>query len=315
MPSYIDRVKKEEIIAAIDLGSNALRAIIARKSEKQLEIIKSFREPLRLGEDVFKNGLISLNKMRLTEEAFIKLFHIFTEYNVTNTRAMATSAMRDSTNGQLLARRIARYTGINIEIIEGEEEAKLIFNAVKGQLNLKKKVSLIMNIGGGSTELIIVKDENIIAIESFDVGTVRLLTLEQKELELVINSQLERMITFIKRFIKQKDINLFIGTGGNMRRIGKIRKKILGRSTSELAMFDEINHMEEAILSMSYVDRIRRLELDQNRADVILPAMMLTHHLMDRLKISKIHLPKVGLKEGIMISMLPTPPKKLVLKD
>ena len=93
------------------------------------------------------------------------------------------------------------------------------------------------------------------------------------------------MIQFIKSHFKLKDIDLFIGTGGNLRRIGKIRKKILGKSTSELAMFDEINHMEEAILSMSYVDRIRRLELDQNRADVILPAIMLTHHLMQKLKI------------------------------
>lgn len=315
MPSFLNKVLKLETFAAIDLGSNALRAVIARKNGEEVEVIKSFREPLRLGEDVFSTGLISPEKMRKTEEAFIKLFHIFTEYNVTSTRAMATSAMRDSKNGSILAQRIAKYTGIEIETIKGSEEAEVIFRAVKSQLNLKKKNALLMDIGGGSTELIIVKDEKVLAVESFNVGTVRLLKLNQDELEREINLQMEKMLTFIKIHMKVKDIDLFIGTGGNLRRIGKIRKRILGRPTSQLAMFDEIHHMEQAILSMSYVDRIRRLELDQNRADVILPAIMLTHHLMERLKISKIHLPKVGLKEGIILSMLPNFPKKFILRD
>lgn len=315
MPSFLHKVRNLETIAAIDLGSNALRAVIARKHGNSLEIIKNFREPLRLGEDVFNTGVISEEKMRRTEEAFIKLFHIFTEYNVTDTRALATSAMRDSKNGALLAQRIAHSTGIEIETIKGNEEAMVIFNAVKSQINLKKKSALLMDIGGGSTELIIVQDEEILGIESFNVGTVRLIKLEQEALEKEISFQLEKMISFIKRYLRLKDIDLFIGTGGNLRRIGKIRKKILRRPTSQMALFQEIHHMEEAILSMSYVDRIRQLELDQNRADVILPAIMLTHHLMQRLKMEKIYLPKVGLKEGIILSMLSKPPKKIVLKD
>ena len=315
MPSFLNKVRNLKTIAAIDLGSNALRAVIARKNGNQLEIIKNFREPLRLGEDVFNTGVISEDKMKRTEEAFIKLFHIFTEYNVTDARALATSAMRDSKNGALLAQRIAHSTGIEIETIKGNEEARVIFNAVKSQINLKKKNALLMDIGGGSTELIIVRDEEILGVESFNVGTVRLLKLEQEALEKEISFQMEKMISFIKKHTRLKDLDLFIGTGGNLRRIGKIRKKILGRSTSELALFQEIHHMEEAILSMSYVDRIRRLELDQNRADVILPAIMLTHHLMQKLKMDKIYLPKVGLKEGIILSMLPKAPKKMILKD
>ncbi|MCM2348982.1 MAG: hypothetical protein NDI69_03110 [Bacteriovoracaceae bacterium] len=316
MPSYLRKVQNFEILAAIDLGSNALRAVIARKKGNEIEVIKSFREPLRLGEDVFKDGLISPEKMKLTEEAFIKLFHLFSEYNVTETRAMATSAMRESKNGQILADNIARYTGIEIETIKGDLEAYLICNAVKGQLNLKKKTALLMDIGGGSTELTIVKNEIVVAAQSFNVGTVRLLSYKnQDELENKISEELGKMLSFIKTNIKIKDIKMMIGTGGNLRRIGKIRKKILGKETSQLALFSEIHHMEESISSMSYVDRIRRLELDQNRADVILPAIMLTHHLMHALKMDKIHLPKVGLKEGIILSMLKTPPTKMILKD
>lgn len=316
MPSYLNKVLNLETLAAIDLGSNALRAVIARKRGNEIEVIKSFREPLRLGEDVFNTGSISPEKMKLTEEAFIKLFHLFTEYNVTDTRAMATSAMRESKNGGILARKIANSTGIEIETIKGDVEAQLICNAVKGQVNLKKKTAVLMDIGGGSTEITIVKNEQVLAAHSFSVGTVRLLSYKNKEeLEGKITEELAKIMNFIKGHIKLKDLDLMIGTGGNLRRIGKIRKKTLGKATSQIALFDEIQHMEETISSMSYVDRIRRLELDQNRADVILPAIMLTHHLMKELKIDKIHLPKVGLKEGIILSMLSFIPKRLILKD
>lgn len=316
MPSFINKLLNRETIAAIDLGSNALRASIAVKIDDELRVIKNLRAPLRLGEDVFATGKISDEKMELTEEAFIKLLHIFTEYNVTEARAMATSAMRDSKNGSILADHIFHSTGIEIETISGIDEAKMIFSAVRGQIPMKKKNALLMDIGGGSTELIIVKDEVIVGIHSFNVGTVRLLRYKnQEELELRIRLQVQKMLRFIERHLGKKKPDIFIGTGGNLRRIGKIRKKILGRETSQLALYREIAHMEEAIFSMSYVERIRRLELDQNRADVILPAIMLAKILMQELKIQVINLPKVGLKEGILLSMLPEYPKKFTLKD
>ena len=316
MPSFISKALKREAIAAIDLGSNALRASIAVYDQNILEVVKNVREPLRLGEDVFGNGLITEEKMLRTEEAFIKLLHLFTEYNVTDVKAKATSAMRDARNGPELIARIFKSTGILIETIAGKQEARIISDAVKSQLDVKNKNALLMDIGGGSTELIVIKDKEIIDIHSFNVGTVRLLRYKtQEELELRIRLQIQKMLIFIEEHFGKKKPDLFIGTGGNLRRIGKIRKKILGRSTSQLALYSEINHMEESILSMSYVDRIRRLELDQNRADVILPAIMLTKLLMDELKLQEIHLPKVGLKEGILLSMLPSVPKKIILKD
>lgn len=316
MPSFLRRAFNREAIAAIDLGSNALRASIAIMNGDDLVVLKNIREPLRLGEDVFANGRISDEKMERTEEAFIKLLHLFAEYNVTSARAQATSAMRDSKNGAELARRILKSTGIEIETISGMDEARMIFEAVKDQVPLKNKTALLMDVGGGSTELIIVKDEKIIDIHSFNVGTVRLLRYKsQEELELRIRLQIEKMLRFIAKHLGKKKPDLFIGTGGNLRRIGKIRKKILGRPTSQMAFASEVSHMEEAILSMSYVDRIRRLELDQNRADVILPAIMLTKLLMDELKLDKILLPKVGLKEGILLSLVEKKPHKFILKD
>lgn len=316
MPSYFKKIQRQQIIAAIDLGSNALRATIARKTKGQVEILKNFREPLRLGEDVFSTGVISEEKFLRTEEAFIRLLHLFVEYNVTEVSACATSAMRDSKNGKILANSILDTTGIKIKTIDGHEEARLIFEAVKDQVNIGNRPALIMDIGGGSTELIILKNKKIIGIKSFKVGTVRLLQYKNEaELEIKIETQIEDMITFIKSHLGKRRPEVLIGTGGNLRRIGKIRKTILGKETSQMALFSEINHMEEAIISMSYVERIRRLELEENRADVILPAIMLTHHLMKILKMNRINLPKVGLKEGIILSMLPVRPKKFILKD
>lgn len=316
MSLFVRRSRSIEHLAAIDLGSNAMRAVIVRKTSSGLSVVKNIREPLRLGEDVFSKGKIGQEKMLLTEEAFINLLHLFTEYNVKNIRAMATSAMRDAKNGAELRKNILGSTGIDIETITGKDEAQLIFDAVKYQVPLKKKIAVLMDIGGGSTELTIVVNEKIIASKSFNVGTVRLLRYKSpKELELRINLQLQKMIRFLKDHINVKKINSFIGTGGNLRRIGKIRKKIMPKGNSESASFEEIDHMEEAIIRMSSIDRIRSLELDQNRADVILPAIMITHHLMQKLEIEKILLPKVGLKEGIILSMLPRNPKNFRLKD
>ncbi len=304
MPFYLQRILHQETIAAIDLGSNALRAIIVRRQGNKLHVIKNFREALRLGEDVFATGSISTKKMLHTEDAFIKLLHIFGAHNVSDVKAVATSAMRDSKNGPELAKKILHTTGIHIETIDGSEEALLIFEAVKKRINFDKKTAVIMDVGGGSTEIILVNNGVILGIKSFNIGTVRLLGYKnQEELEKKISTAVNEIMVFIKTKIPKKP-DLFIGTGGNLRRIGKIRRKILRRDSAEIAMFNEIHHMEEAILSMSYVDRIRSLELDQNRADVILPAIMLTHHLMQKLKVDKINLPKVGLKEGIILSMV-----------
>lgn len=316
LTTFLSRAKNAEHIAAIDLGSNAMRAIIVKKTSTGLEVVKNIREPLRLGEDVFAKGKISQEKMLLTEEAFISLLHLFTEYNVKNIRSMATSAMRDAKNGKELKRRILELTGIEIETISGHDEAEIICDAVRYQVPLKKKTAVLMDIGGGSTELTILVDEKIIASQSFNIGTVRLLRYHTaQDLDLRINLQLQKMVRYLKGHINLKKIDIFIGTGGNLRRIGKIRKKLLGHGSTEFCSFEEIDHMTETIRRMSFVERVRGLELDQNRADVILPAIMITHHLMRKLEMEKIILPKVGLKEGIILSMLETKPKKFKLKD
>jgi exopolyphosphatase/guanosine-5'-triphosphate,3'-diphosphate pyrophosphatase len=308
--TYLPHLIDDPAFAAIDLGSNALRAIIVRLQGDKIEVLKEVREPLRLGEDVFSKGIISPEKCRQTEECFIRLLHLFTAYGVDDVRAIATSAMRDARNSQALIHNISLYTGIDIGAISGREEAQLIFNAVSSEISLKNKRAILMDIGGGSTEISIVIDGKLTASHSFNIGTVRLLRHEsQKELDIRISLMVEKILRFIHGHFGKKTPDLFIGTGGNLRRMGKIRRKILNKSSEE-CLYSEIAHMADTLFSMSFIDRVRKLELDRNRADVILPATMLVRILMKGIGAKKILLPKVGLKEGIILSMLDKEPRK-----
>jgi len=304
MKEMIHRPFSARPIAAIDLGSNALRAVIARPVGKRLEILKEIRDPLRLGEDVFNEGHISGARRELTEESFIRLLHLFAAYGVEDVCCLATSAMRDAKNGQELIGDIRHATGIEVETISGQQEARLIFRAVANEISLEKKRGLFMDIGGGSTELSIVMNGELVASHSFNIGTVRLLKLQDQQfLAATIAETVEGMRRFARSYLGARPPDVFVGTGGNLRRMGKIRRKILRKPSTECT-YPEVAHMADTLFSMSFVERIRRLELDQNRADVILPATMLTREVMKSFDLKKVLLPRVGLKEGILLSML-----------
>jgi exopolyphosphatase / guanosine-5'-triphosphate,3'-diphosphate pyrophosphatase len=304
MPQYIIDQQSQSHIAAIDIGSNALRAVIARVTDQEIDILRSLRFPLRLGDSVFRTRQISPNKIRETEEAFIKLLHLFSSYGVQDVRALATSAMRDAHNSEALIQNLKHITGIEIKTISGEQEAALIFHAVKHQLNFKNKPTVLMDIGGGSTEISVVSHNKLIASHSFNIGTVRLLRFKSHlDQQHQINDTVLEMSRFVVSYLGKKNPEVFIGTGGNLRRIGKIRREILKKPSTE-CNFSELKHMAETLHSMELIDRVKKLKLDPNRADVIVPATFLTYRLMEELKAKKILLPKVGLKEGILLSML-----------
>ncbi len=291
-------------IAAIDIGSNALRAVIARVTASKIDIIRSLRFPLRLGDAVFQNQLLSPQKIRETEEAFIKLLHLFSAYNVIDVRAIATSAMRDARNSKLLIDDLLALTGIEIEVISGLKEAEMIFQAVQTQIKLKNKRAVLMDIGGGSTEISLVDDAQLVASHSFNVGTVRLIRMKNvQDQQTHINDISLEMSRFVRSRFGTKSPDIFIGTGGNLRRIGKIRRQFMKKPSTECTL-SEINRMTLSLSKMSYAERIHRLKLEPNRADVIVPATLLTQRLMSELSVKKVLLPKVGLKEGLLMSMV-----------
>ncbi len=162
-------------ICAIDIGSNAMRAVIATVHGKEVHFGHNMRWPLRLGADVFKEGRISPKRFKACEEAFGELFLQISEENITEVYAVATSAMRDSENGAELIKEIKKQTGIQIKRISGVQEALLAKTAVCSALNLKRTTSLLIDVGGGSAEVTLLKEEKVLRSKSFNFGTVRML--------------------------------------------------------------------------------------------------------------------------------------------
>ena len=165
-----------QILAAIDVGSNAMRIMVGRiVYDGKVEVIENLRLPVRLGQDAFTTGLVSEETAQQAVDAFTRFRKTLDDHKVDKVRAVATSALRETANSDLLIDRIARSTGIEIEIISGEEEARLIHLAVAQSVNLNKKHALLIDIGGGSVEVTLSQNGNILSTESYNMGTVRLL--------------------------------------------------------------------------------------------------------------------------------------------
>lgn len=295
--------KRFPTVGVIDIGSNALRASIYRKVGNNLITLLSVREPLRLGEVVFPTKKITLQKQLQMEEIFIRLLHLFAEYDVTDVKCYATSAMREAKNASPLIRQIKKITGITIEIISGDIEAKLLYSAVNRVIPLKNKTAILLDLGGGSTEITILSKKGEIHSKSFPVGTIRLLQLSTaQKLDRSLNKSIAQMHDFVERHLNDKKIDMVIGTGGNLRRIGKIRKKIMNKNDHECET-QEVQSMSQVLHRMSFIERIQKLEMDHHRADVIYPATLLISKFLKSIKAKKIILPKVGLKEGMLLEL------------
>lgn len=285
------------ILAAIDIGSNAMRLLFCRVYEvngkphfSKEELI---RMPIRLGEDVFLRGKISEQK----EERLITSLRGFSElikaYDVTAYRAVATSAMRDASNGDEIISRAKKESGIQVEIIDGKLEAALVFsNHIEEMLN-PKFAYLYIDVGGGSTELTLYFNQKVISARSFNIGTVRmLLNKDEKE-------EWEEMKAWLKRStIGIHPLNA-IGSGGNINKIFKMANK---KETKHLS-YDKLKGHYEMLSSYTYEERIERLGLKPDRADVIIPAAKIFLTVMKTADIEKIYVPQIGLSDGIIHDM------------
>ena len=286
--------------AAIDIGSNAVRLLIAdiieNNENDKVKFKKSalVRVPIRLGEDTFGIGEISeKNIMRLTDamNAFQLLMSV---HKVEKYKACATSAMRDASNGEYVINRILKKTGIKIDIIDGEIEAQIIAATDLGELLDNSKSYLYVDVGGGSTEMTIYKKGEIVNSKSFKVGTVRM--LNQKD---ALSGIWEEMKDWVKQNTKGiKNISL-IGSGGNINKIYKMS----GRSDGSPLSFKYMKANYKYLKAMTYEERISELNLNQDRADVIIPATKIYVSAMKWSDAKKIYVPKIGLSDGIVKSL------------
>lgn len=284
--------------AAIDIGSNAVRLLIADIIENNGSV--SFKKntlirvPLRLGDDAFLNQFISERKstdLIKSMQAFQKLMDV---YKVKDYMAFATSAMREAKNGAHVVKMIKDEAGIDLEIIQGQKEAKIIYAShVEDNID-KNKNYLYIDVGGGSTELSLFSDGEMLASRSFNIGTIRMLDNQDKE------ETWADMREFIRDNTKNFKLISGIGTGGNINKLYKLSEE---KNNAPMS-FNKLKSLYNYLNSFSLKDRINVLGLNQDRADVIIPASEIFITVMKWANIKNIFVPSVGMVDGIIQTLI-----------
>ena len=284
--------------AAIDIGSNAVRLLITSIIEQDNKpvIFKKnalVRVPIRLGADVFISGQISENNKKRMLDTMMAFSLLMKSHGVVKYKACATSAMREAENGKDFCLEIAKTSSIQIDIIDGEEEATIIAATDLHKFIDANKTYLYVDVGGGSTEFSIIHNSNKIESKSFKIGTVRLLNDNVK------NETWRELELWIKTNTKLFEKIELIGSGGNINKIFKISRKDIGKPLSYFYLTSYYNTLQ----SYSYEERITELNLNQDRADVIIPALRIYLSAMKWSGAKDILVPKIGLSDGIIKSI------------
>jgi exopolyphosphatase/guanosine-5'-triphosphate,3'-diphosphate pyrophosphatase len=282
-------------LAAIDIGSNAARLLISeaipeKDGTVRFNKLNLVRVPLRLGFDVFEKGEISKEKRGMVLQTMKAYSHLINAYGVKQVIVCATSAMRDASNSADIIRKVKLETGLEIEIISGELEASLIYeNHIAENMDTEHSY-LYIDVGGGSTELTFFADGKLISKESFNIGTIRLLK------NMVTEAQWDSMKETIKQKTKGYKKIVAIGTGGNINKIFSLSKKKDGRPLT----LDLLKDYYKELSSYNLADRIRLYDLREDRADVIVPALLIYLNVMRWADAEEIYVPKIGLADGLI---------------
>ena len=282
-------------LAAIDIGSNAARLLISEvtKQPKQDPVfnkINLVRVPLRLGFDVFETGEISKAKVKMLMQTLKAYKHLLEAYEIKHVYACATSAMRDARNSKDIIRKVKLETGIEIKVISGQEEASFIYeNHVAENLDSDHSY-LYIDVGGGSTELTFFANGELVSKESFNIGTIRLLK------DKIQDETWEDLKDYVKKNIKSALPSIAIGSGGNITKILSMSRVKEGRPLS----LDLLKDYYKELSSVSLEDRMNLFGLKDDRADVIVPALLIYIQVMKWASIDEIYVPKIGLVDGLI---------------
>jgi exopolyphosphatase/guanosine-5'-triphosphate,3'-diphosphate pyrophosphatase len=299
-------------VSAIDIGSNAIRMMIAELTghHSQLKVIKKFRAPVRLGHDVFTSGIISEHTLELALSTFHQFSETNREFGVQKCRAVATSACREAKNSKAFVDAIKKLSNIQIEVIDGIEEGRLIHLAVQKELDLSHKKSMLIDIGGGSVEVTFSKGSKMLATKSFPMGTVRVLEnlakrkMNESHLSIIMGEFMSTLGEHIYDNSDHDPIDFAIGTGGNLECIGELKVQLLNKTPNTFVTFTELSQIIDKVKSLSLKDRVDKLHLRPDRADVIVPAAVLVQTIMRQAETQKLLIPRVGLRDGLAWSML-----------
>lgn len=282
-------------LAAIDIGSNAARLLITEVSVRDNgapEFLKLnlVRVPLRLGFDVFETGFISKDKITMILQTMTAYKHLINAYGVKSIIACATSAMRDASNAKDIIRKVKLETGIEIEVISGDYEASLIYENHIAE-NLSKEDSyLYIDVGGGSTELTFFSDGKLFYKKSFNIGTIRILK------DMVTDQTWDTMKDEIKNVTRSLRHITAIGSGGNINKVFSLSKRKEGKPLS----IETLRDYHKELSNFSLTERMSVYKLREDRADVIVPALLIYINVMRWADCTEIYVPKIGLADGLI---------------
>jgi exopolyphosphatase/guanosine-5'-triphosphate,3'-diphosphate pyrophosphatase len=285
-------------LAAIDIGSNAARLLITEvlTDEKNVPVFNKLnliRVPLRLGFEVFENGIISKQKIGMFLQTMKAFKHLINAYEVKHVKACATSAMRDAKNAQDIIRKVKLETDIAIEVISGDMEAGLVFENHIAETLDNDHSYMYMDVGGASTELSFFSNGALTFKESFNIGTIRLLQGQ------VNDKTWEVMREVIKTVTKGQKEVVAIGSGGNINKIFSMSKRKEGKPLT----LDLLKDYHRELSSVSLEDRMRLYNLRADRADVIIPALQIYTNAMRWAGATEMYVPKIGLADGLIQHM------------
>jgi exopolyphosphatase/guanosine-5'-triphosphate,3'-diphosphate pyrophosphatase len=306
-----------EHLAAMDVGSNAIRMAVARlENQGKLETVENSRVPVRLGKDAFTLGYFTEETIQMAIGAFLRFRNLAQVFEVKQIRAVGTSALREASNSHILIDRIASQSGIQIEVINEIEEARLIHLAVQQVIDLRSKRALLIDIGGGSVEVTL-SNENVLSVESYALGTVRLLSKLEgsnggKTFNQLVGEYADKVRRRIQTQIGDERIDLCIATGGNAEEMGRLHKRIFKGDSEDCITLSEIEKLIEMLNRLSLEERIQKLNLRPDRADVLLPAAVVLRMIASVANLREIFTPAVGLKDGVLLELGATvqgPPK------
>jgi exopolyphosphatase/guanosine-5'-triphosphate,3'-diphosphate pyrophosphatase len=310
---------------AIDVGSNALRLVVVEaESPTRVRELATLRSAVRLGRDVFTQGRIASTAISQGSEALRRFREVLDEHRVDRYRAVATSAVREAENGALFVERARREAGIDLDVIEGMEEARLVRLAIAGRVDLQQSRALLIDIGGGSTELSLIEGGELRAARSLPVGSVRLLEaflgagVVDREHEQLAREYIERQLREAPSEMRAGAFDVVIGTGGNFETLAQLcpaapsmlavsadapeprdarRMPLSAHATVDVAA---VRALLPKLAAMTPDERRTTFGMRPDRADVIVAAATIVLEIADALRIERIVAPGVGLREGVL---------------
>lgn len=301
------KAKKRTRLAAIDLGSNGVRIQIGMiRSSGELKIIMAHRVALRLGADAFSTGRLSEETIETAVETFRMFRRRLDTHDVDYVRAVATSAARNAINGPDLADRILQAAGIRLDIINGLEEAQLVFAAISDQIDLARRSALLVDMGGGSVEMTVAEDGRARGCDTFPLGPVRLKQrladagMREDELPLLLERDGVSVEELVEAKLGRNPPDICLGTGGNIECMARLRASLLGKAKKGRVTLADLESLVPTLLGMSVEERIEQLQMRPDRADVIAIAAQVLHFVADDARVTRIVVPGVGLKDGVM---------------